>query len=42
MQLTSEEAKELEGCPVILDLSTGWFAFPPTPGTNILKMALQE
>lgn len=39
MQLTVEEAKEMENCPVMIDLSTGWFAFPPTPGTNILKMA---
>lgn len=39
MQLTPEEAKDMQGCPVMIDLSTGWFAFPPTPGTNILKMA---
>lgn len=39
IQLTPEEAKEMEGCPVMIDLSTGWFPFPPTPGTHILKMA---
>lgn len=39
MQLTSKEAQEMEGCPVMIDFSTGWFVFPPTPGTHILKMA---
>lgn len=39
LQLTPEEAKEMQECPVMIDLSTGWFAFPPTPGTNLLKMA---
>lgn len=39
IQLTPEEAKEMQECPVMIDLSTGWFAFPPTPGTNLLKMA---
>ncbi|KAL6702383.1 hypothetical protein ACN47E_002349 [Coniothyrium glycines] len=39
IQLTPEEAQEMQSCPVMIDLSTGWFAFPPTPGTNILKMA---
>lgn len=39
MQLTPEEATEMANCPVMIDLSTGWFAFPPTPGTHILKMA---
>lgn len=39
MQLSDEEAAEMRGCPVMIDLATGWFAFPPTPGTNILKMA---
>lgn len=39
LQLTPEEAKEMEDLPVMIDLSTGWFAFPPTPGTHILKMA---
>ncbi|KAH8423951.1 NAD(P)/FAD-dependent oxidoreductase [Aspergillus melleus] len=39
VQLTPEEAKEMQNCPVMINLSTGWFAFPPTPGTNLLKMA---
>ncbi|KAH8660145.1 FAD dependent oxidoreductase [Xylariales sp. PMI_506] len=39
MQLTPEEAAELSKCPVMINFSTGWFAFPPTPGTHILKMA---
>ncbi|KAG9568209.1 fructosyl amino acid oxidase, partial [Aureobasidium melanogenum] len=39
MQLTSEEAEEMRGNPVMINLSTGWFAFPPTQNDNILKMA---
>jgi sarcosine oxidase/L-pipecolate oxidase len=39
MQLTPEEALEMRENPVMINLSTGWFAFPPTPGDNILKMA---
>ncbi|KEF62476.1 uncharacterized protein A1O9_00449 [Exophiala aquamarina CBS 119918] len=39
LQLTSQEADDMRNCPVIINLSTGWFCFPPTPGTNILKMA---
>ncbi|KAI4846867.1 fructosyl amino acid oxidase [Aureobasidium sp. EXF-8845] len=39
MQLTLKEAYEMRENPVMIDLSTGWFAFPPTPGDNILKMA---
>lgn len=39
MQLTPEEAHELQGNPVMIDFSTGWFVFPPTPGTHVLKMA---
>jgi sarcosine oxidase/L-pipecolate oxidase len=39
MQLTPEEADEMRENPVMINLSTGWFAFPPTPGDNILKMA---
>lgn len=39
MKLTPTEAAEMAKCPVMIDLSTGWFAFPPTPGTNLLKMA---
>jgi sarcosine oxidase/L-pipecolate oxidase len=39
IQLTPEEAYELRENPVMIDLSTGWFAFPPTPDDSILKMA---
>ena len=39
MQLSAEEAEQMRGSPVLIDLATGWFAFPPTPGSNILKMA---
>ncbi|CAG7979280.1 unnamed protein product [Penicillium olsonii] len=39
MQLTQEEADQLKDFPVVINLSTGWFVFPPTPGSNILKMA---
>lgn len=39
VQLTPKEAKSLSSNPVIIDLSTGWFSFPPTPDTHLLKMA---
>lgn len=39
IQLTPEEAKRLEGSPVIINLSSGVFVFPPFPGTNVLKVA---
>ncbi|KZF23062.1 FAD dependent oxidoreductase [Xylona heveae TC161] len=39
LQLTEQEAEQMKDSPVIIDLSTGWFVFPPTPGTRILKMA---
>ena len=39
IQLTADEAKELEGMPVMLNFNTGLFCFPPTPETNILKIA---
>ncbi|KAH8435218.1 NAD(P)/FAD-dependent oxidoreductase [Aspergillus melleus] len=39
IQLTSEEAHALQKTPVIVNLTTGVFAFPPTPGSNILKLA---
>lgn len=39
IQLTPDEAEQLKDCPIVIDLSTGWFSFPPTPGTNILKVA---
>ncbi|KAE8324725.1 FAD dependent oxidoreductase [Aspergillus sergii] len=39
IQLTANEADQLKDCPVIINLSTGWFIFPPTPGNHVLKMA---
>lgn len=39
IQLTPEEAHEMRDCPVMIDLSTGWFAFPPTPRNHVLKIA---
>lgn len=39
IQLTPEEAKTLEGSPIMINLTSGIFCFPPTPGTNILKIA---
>jgi sarcosine oxidase/L-pipecolate oxidase len=39
LQLTAQEAEAMKDCPIIINLSTGWFCFPPTPGTHIFKMA---
>ncbi|KAI4595543.1 hypothetical protein KJ359_006889 [Pestalotiopsis sp. 9143b] len=39
IQLTAEESAELKDTPVIINLSTGMFCFPPTPQSNILKLA---
>ncbi|KAK6074456.1 fructosyl amino acid [Seiridium cupressi] len=39
IQLTRKEAEELKDIPVIINLSTGVFCFPPTPQSNILKIA---
>ncbi|KAF4456032.1 hypothetical protein F53441_1753 [Fusarium austroafricanum] len=39
VRLTPDEAKRLAEMPVIIDLSTGVFVFPPTPKTHILKIA---
>lgn len=39
IQLTSEEAKQLKDTPVMINLSTGIFCFPPTPHSKILKIA---
>ena len=39
IQLTQEEACSLEKMPVMINMSSGVFCFPPTPGTNILKVA---
>lgn len=39
IKLTEEETARLNGFPVMINLSTGIFCFPPTPGTNLLKIA---
>lgn len=39
VQLTPEEAGRLAGMPVIINFVSGVFVFPPTPGSNILKVA---
>ncbi|KAM5351072.1 hypothetical protein ACJ41O_003795 [Fusarium nematophilum] len=39
ISLSPDEAARLEEMPVIINLSTGVFIFPPTPGTHILKIA---
>ncbi|EXM03654.1 FAD dependent oxidoreductase [Fusarium oxysporum II5] len=39
IRLTPDEAERLKDMPVIINLSTGVFVFPPTPKTHILKIA---
>ncbi|KAJ5669588.1 L-pipecolate oxidase [Penicillium macrosclerotiorum] len=39
IQLNEEEARSLENTPVMINMTTGVFVFPPTPGSNILKLA---
>ncbi|KAI9927104.1 hypothetical protein ASPWEDRAFT_143793 [Aspergillus wentii DTO 134E9] len=39
IQLTREEARRIENTPVMINMTTGVFSFPPTPGSNILKLA---
>ncbi|KAH7363250.1 FAD dependent oxidoreductase [Plectosphaerella cucumerina] len=39
IQLTPAEAATVRDMPVLINLSTGVFCFPPTPDTNILKVA---
>lgn len=39
IQLTQDEARSLDNTPVMIDMTTGIFVFPPTPGSNILKLA---
>ncbi|KAL4725893.1 hypothetical protein ACLX1H_006567 [Fusarium chlamydosporum] len=39
VRLTPEEAKKLAEMPVIINLSTGVFVFPPTPKSHVLKIA---
>lgn len=39
IQLTPQEAVSLADMPVVDNMTTGCFVFPPTPGTNLLKIA---
>ncbi|RJE21839.1 Fructosyl amino acid oxidase [Aspergillus sclerotialis] len=39
IQLTPDEARSIQRIPVMINLSSGIFVFPPHPGTNILKVA---
>lgn len=39
IQLTPEEAKKQSALPVVFDLSSGWYAFPPNP-EGIVKLAI--
>ncbi|GJC92677.1 Fructosyl amino acid [Colletotrichum higginsianum IMI 349063] len=39
IQLTPEEALKLADMPVVDNMTSGIFVFPPTPGTNLLKIA---
>ncbi|KAE8393730.1 FAD dependent oxidoreductase [Aspergillus alliaceus] len=39
IQLSPEEAHSIARTPVMINLTNGIFCFPPTPGTNILKVA---
>lgn len=39
VQLTPEEAASLKGMPVLINLTSGFFIFPPTPDTHQLKVA---
>ena len=39
IQLTQEEADSISSMPTLINMTTGFFVFPPTPGTHILKVA---
>ncbi|KXN85293.1 L-pipecolate oxidase [Leucoagaricus sp. SymC.cos] len=39
IQLTEEEAAVYQDCPVVLDFTSGFYAFPPT-AKNVLKVAI--
>ena len=39
IQLTAEEAGGLRGIPIVINLDNGFFVFPPTLGSNLLKCA---
>ena len=39
VQLAAEEARRLRDAPVVINLSTGVFVFPPYPASGLLKVA---
>jgi sarcosine oxidase / L-pipecolate oxidase len=39
IQLTPQEASTLSRMPVLINMTSGFFIFPPTPDTHILKVA---
>lgn len=39
IQLTPAEASSVAKMPVVINMTSGFFVFPPTPGTNVLKVA---
>lgn len=39
IQLAPDQARSIQRIPVMINLSSGIFVFPPHPGTNILKVA---
>lgn len=39
IKLNDEEAAKLRDMPVMISMSTGLFVFPPSPSTNMLKVA---
>lgn len=39
IQLTAEEADRLRGMPIAINLESGFFVFPPLPGSDLLKCA---
>jgi sarcosine oxidase/L-pipecolate oxidase len=39
IQLTEKQAEKLKTMPVVIHANSGLFIFPPTPGTNLLKIA---
>lgn len=39
IQLTAEEGRSIAEMPTLINMTSGFFVFPPTPGTNVLKVA---
>lgn len=40
LRLTEAEKRKYQGLPIYVNLSTGWFNFPPHPETSLLKVAI--